>query len=390
MSRALRINLQQPALPHYRVPLFQLLAQHENWKFTVFHGSEEPALPNSAAEGFEAELHLARQFKLPLIGPLFWQGVQWTLASRRRSDVLLLCWQTRYLSLFPALLRARIHRVPVVLWGHGYSKSPNAWRNRLRNLPVLLASKVLLYDRQTREQLIDAGLPAEKLHVADNGLDSDAIRTAMEYWQQSPAELQAFQKAHGLDSGPILIHVARLMADNRLDCLIQTMPQLLPRFPSLKLVIIGKGLSEQERLQKLTSSLGIDSHIIWGGEVYDERALAPWMLSADVFVYPANTGLGLIHAFNYGLPALLCAPRSQHNPEAQALVHQHNGWFAESLQRDDIAKALIQMLESPSLLQQLSQAAQGSVEQQFNIRAMAHSIIELVESLAKTSAAQQE
>lgn len=389
MNKQLRVNVQQPALPHYRVPLFRLLAQREGWNFTVFHGSEEPELPNSAAEGFHAELHPARQFKLPVAGTLFWQHVQWTLASPRCSDVLVLCWQTRFLSLFPALLRARFYRIPVMLWGHGYSKSPSAGRNWLRNLPVFLASKVLLYDRETKEQLIQAGLPADKLHVADNGLDSDAIQAAIEYWQQRPVELQSFRNAHGLDNGPILIHVARLMADNRLDCIIRAIPKLLEDFPSLKLVIIGKGQREKERLEKLSSALQIDSTIVWGGEVYDERLLCPWMLSADLFVYPVNTGLGLIHAFNYGLPALLCAPRSAHNPEAQALVHAHNGWLAESLQSDDVADALTRMLSSPAVLQQLSQAAKASVQQQFNIKAMAQSISSLVESLADTTVIRQ-
>ncbi len=386
MNKLLRVNVQQPALPHYRVPLFRLLAQHKGWNFIVFHGSEEPALPNSAAESFQAELHLAQSFKLPVLGTLFWQRVQWTLANPRCSDVLVLCWQTRFLSLIPALLRARFHGIPVVLWGHGYSKSPAAWRNRLRNLPVLLASKVLLYDSQTKVQLIQAGLPANKLHVADNGLDSDAIKAAIDYWQQRPVELQAFRKTHGLDSGPVLIHVARLMADNRLDCIIHAMSQMLENFPTLKLVVIGKGQSEKDRLQELSNALQIDSHLVWGGEVYDERALCPWMLSADIFVYPANTGLALIHAFNYGLPALLCAPRSAHNPEAQALVHAHNGWLAKSLQSDDVVEALTQLLNSPELLQQLSQAAVASVQQHFNIRAMAESISNLIESLADTTA----
>lgn len=385
MNRLLRVNVQQPALPHYRVPLFSLLAQQEGWNFAVFHGSEEPELPNSAARGFHAELHLAQQFTLPVAGTLFWQRVQWTLASRGRSDVLLLCWQTRYVSLIPALLRARYHRIPVVLWGHGYSKSPSAWRNRLRNLPVSLASKVLLYDSQTRQQLIQAGLPADKLHVAENGLDSDTIQAAIDYWQQRPTELQAFRTAHGLDGGPVLIHVARLMADNRLDSIIQAMPQLLVNFPSLKLVVIGKGRREEERLQRLASALQLDSHLVWGGELYNERALCPWMLSADVFVYPANTGLGLIHAFNYGLPALVCAPRSQHNPEAQALVHAHNGWLAKSLQSSDVAEGLTQILKSPEMQQQLSQAALASVQQRFNIRSMAQTISSLIDSLAQST-----
>ncbi len=368
----LRVLIQQPALPKYRVAFFQRLASQGGMQTALAYGSEEPALTNAQPDGFTAKLVPFQTFKLPITGALHWHSAQWRAPDKAFADVVVLSWNARFISLVPALLRARWRGIPAILWGHGVSKTPSRWRRFARLLPVKLAQAVILYDPVTRQQLLEEGLNPAKLFVAPNGLDSQAIRVAAQPWEDDQASLRAFKAKHGLADGPCLIHVGRLMPQNSLDTAIRALPAMLGQFPQLKLIVVGSGTSEQARLQKLAESCGVQEALVWTGPIYDEPKLAPWMLSATAVIYPRNAGLGLIHGFNYSLPAIICGPRSLHGPEAMALEHNHNGLIIENNHDEELAQAVTSLFADTQRLNQMAQAARQTALER-------HNTIEMVE-----------
>jgi glycosyltransferase involved in cell wall biosynthesis len=48
----------------------------------------------------------------------------------------------------------------------------------------------------------------------------------------------------------------------------------------------------------------LDDFIVFYGESYNERELAPLIALADVCVSPGNVGLTAIHALTYGTPVI--------------------------------------------------------------------------------------
>lgn len=375
--KTVRVNIQQPALPLYRVPFFASLAKAGGLSLKIYHGSEEPELPNAPAIGFDASLHLFTRRDLPVIGPLFWHAIQWTLASPRYSDVLILSWNTRVLSLWPALIRARMTGVPVILWGHGLSKDPRPWRNWLRILPTRFATSIILYGEQARTEMRNAGVTAEKLFVSENGLDSAAIAQTQTLYR--PDDLHVFRQQHVPDASHIAIHVGRLHADSKLCSAIKAIPLLLRRYPDLRLVIVGEGDAEKQRLQELAAELGVQDSLVWTGAIYDESVLAPWMMISDAFVYPANAGLSVIHAFNYGLPVVIAQPLSAHNPEAYAIKTDINGVIAESCSDHDVAAALDKIFSDVDARQSMSSAATETASTRFNIGSMTNCFTNAIE-----------
>lgn len=369
-SPCLRVVIQQPALPKYRIAFFRELSALTGVKTELYYGSEEPALINAQPDGFAAQLVPFQTFKLPFVGNLHWHSAQWGAPNKAKADVIVLSWNARFISLMPALLRARWHGVPAILWGHGVSKTPSRWRRIARLLPVRLAQAVVLYDHATRQQLLEQGLDSAKLFVAPNGLDSQSIRQARQPWEDDPAKLQAFKTSHDLATGPCLIHVGRLMPQNSLDTAIRAMPALAGHFPKLKLVVVGAGAPEQERLQTLADSLGVQTAIIWVGPIFDEAKLAPWMKSAVAMIYPSNAGLGLIHGFNYGLPAIICGPKSMHGPEAQTLEHGTNGLVIEKNSHEDIARGLLALMSDPDRHARMAEAARQTALAHHNTEQM--------------------
>ena len=384
----LRVVVEHPALPHYRVPLFRAIAARPGVRLHVWYGDEDPTLENVSPDGFEATLSPVRQVRLPRLGPLIWHPAQWSTATRDDADVLVLAANTRYLSLVPGLLRARRAGIPTVVWGHHYSKAPSAWRDATRRSMTRLADAVLTYDARTAAALVAAGVPERKVFVAANGLDRAPIDAARREWLDAPGRLEAFRAERLPGPGPVLIFTGRLYADNRLDVAVEALAHLRRERPDARLVVVGEGEPERARLEAVARASGVADAIVWAGAIFDEAEIAPWMLSADVSVYPTNSGLSIVHAFNYGVPVVVAAPLERHNPEIMALEDGVNGLVAESLDPADFAAACARPLDDPALRARLSQAALETARDSFNIEAMATSMVECFRLLHRRAAGQ--
>ena len=379
----LRVAIQQPSLPAYRVPVFRALAADPALDLSVHYGSEEPALANAAPDGFEGRCTPFARVA-PGRGPgLMWHAAQWRLVDGRRADVAILCWNARFVSLWAALLRARLNGVPVALWGHGYSKTGTSrLRDAVRRLPARLARAVVVYDERTAAALVDAGYEPARVFVAANGLDGQAIAAAREAARRAPDRL-AWRAAHDVAAGPVLISVGRVFADNRLDVAVEALPRLAARHPDVRLVVVGGGDAEElARLAARAEALGVGTRLRLAGPLYDEAELARWMDAADVFVYPRNVGLSLIHAFNHALPAVVAAPRSAHNPEIAVLEDGVNGRLAESLDAGSFADAVAAILAEPTRHAAMREAALASVRDTHNLDSVTAAFRRLVDFLA--------
>jgi glycosyltransferase involved in cell wall biosynthesis len=360
----IRATIVQPALAKYRIAVFRELARRPGIDLRVVYGTVK-GLDNVAPEGFQA---------IPVHR---WQGrglvfnrADLTYASRRVSDVVVLQWTPRSISLPLALLRARLGGAAPILWGHGYKKDE---RGRLRGARKLLArgaSALVFYEPTTRDEYIRDGWDPHRLFVALNSLDHTEMDLARQWWLARPEQLDKFRKEHRIDGRPVLTFVSRLHPDNRVDLLVRATVRLAQEIPGLKTVIIGNGAAEKARLEALARESGAADSVIFQEGIYDELKLAPWFLSSAVFCYPANIGLSLIHALWYGLPVVTCDHRAIHNPEFVALEHGVNGLVYEHLNVDAMTSALRKILTDPALRASMSQAARRTVEDGFTIPRM--------------------
>lgn len=364
---AIRLCVQQPALPKYRVPVFRELARRPDIALQLHYASASD-VPSCAADGFNSSVREMRQLRIGGTS-LYWHPPQWTCATSRSCDVLILSWDTHYASLVPGLLRARAAGVATILWGHGYSKRESVIRKSWRYAVGRLATAVLVYDHATAARLIAAGWDSSRVYVAQNSLDQEPISNAREHWLSRPDELRLFRDANGLARGPVVLFVSRLCADNQLELLLRAAERLKARHPKLKVVLIGGG-EEEARLRNLAQALRLSDCIVFPGPIYDELKLAPWFLSADVFCYPVNMGLSILHAFGYGLPVVTSSLTSRHGPEIAALEPGRNGQVFRHGCESALADALAEIIDDRTLRSRLSEGALATVRDQFSIKAM--------------------
>lgn len=379
------VVVQQPALPAYRVPVFEALSKLRGIELTVYYGDDALAPANAEVSSGWAVFSPLKQVQI-FGRPLRWHSVQWRAATRRSCDVLILLWNLNFLSLVPALVRARLAGVPLILWGHGYSKCEAAWRAWSRRQVARLADAVLFYDHVTAERYARSGFDTRRIFVAQNALDQRAIRSARAEWLAQPARLEAFRVEHGLVPARTLLYVSRLEHANRVDLLLRAAARLAARHADLKVVIVGDGAARLN-LAGLAEALNIKDRVIMPGAIYEERALAPWFLSAAMFCYPANVGLSLLHAFGYGLPVVTSDRRPAHNPEIHALEAGVNGELFEDGNAESLAAVLDALLADDSRRRRLGEAARRTVESEHSMETMLRGFREAIAFCAPAGSA---
>lgn len=366
----IRVKIQQPSLAKYRIPFYKMLAEQDGIDLLVYYSINDPTLPNAPPEGFKATY--VPMFKIDFLKnhPILWHSAQWLSATKKNSDVLILSWDLHYLSLIPSILRAKINKIPVLLWGHGYSKNENITRKYLRELVAKLATALILYDFNTAKQYIASGFSNEKIFIAPNSIDQAQIKSAKQWWSSGNLELKMIQKAYAINPEHTIIYMGRIYAENKLDILIKTIPNLINNYPDFKLLIIGKESLEASRLKAMSISLKIENHILWLGEIYNEEKIAKWMLSSVAFCYPENIGLSIMHAFGYGLPVITSDNVKSHNPEIYAFANNKNGLFYISGSVEDLTNRICDIFDNKTQTSFLSEGAISTVESIYNIPQM--------------------
>jgi len=366
-DRLLRLIVQQAALPKYRVPVFRELANRPGIQLKVFY-SDVPGLSNVEPSGFDAAHVPIRRWNL-LGHPFYWHRPQWTCAAPKHADVLILSWDLHYLSLVPSLLRAKANGLPTILWGHGYSKREAAWRSFPRRKVAQLATALLFYNHTTAQAYIDAGWDPDRIYVALNSLDQTPIQQARQHWLARPQDLHDFQQKESLTPGPVILFVSRLDADNQVNLLLEAASHLTNTYPHLRIIIIGKG-ADEHRLRQLAAFLDIERHVRFLGAIYDEQNLAPWFLSSNLFCYPANIGLSILHAFGYGLPIVTNDRMESQNPEIEAIQNGRNGLLYAHGDVSALVNALARILRDRDLAHQMSDEALKTATQRFTLQNM--------------------
>jgi glycosyltransferase involved in cell wall biosynthesis len=103
-----------------------------------------------------------------------------------------------------------------------------------------------------------------------------------------------------------LLSAGRLIPEKRIDLLIDAVPDLIPEFPSLRVLILGDG-PERPALERLASRRGVLDHVTFAGFVPDPAAVIGFMKSAGVFVSPSireGFGMAALEAMACGTPVV--------------------------------------------------------------------------------------
>lgn len=365
-AKKIGVDIVQPIVPEYRVALFDGLAEVTELDIAV---------QASQRMGRDASVPLRKaaydyKHSMVCIGrlPLFWQCGLRLRNARKRGDVLVVCGDLHQISSLPLILRARAKGIGVIWWGHHVSAKPKALFVALRLMIArIMADCMLCYTEQGRTFLVNRGFAPNRVFATGNTIDLSKVEEATHTWE--PGKLAVFKRTHGIEGSDVLLFCSVLRKKTRLDVLIRALAELKRRGNNPKCVIIGDG-EMREVCQRLADDIGVANQIIWTGAIRDQMMLAPWFLSASIFVYPGPIGLSLIHAFSYGLPVVVNDNTSNHGPEYAIFSNGENGMAFREDDPVDLACVVEHMLSDPARMKRMGNVGRTTIFQDYSMSQM--------------------
>ncbi|MGE5832538.1 MAG: glycosyltransferase family 4 protein, partial [Methanomicrobiales archaeon] len=243
-----------------------------------------PASPLYAG-GRRAVLPAAR-YAASLLGPLLAGGFD-----------LIDAQQFPYLHCLPAAMASRVRDIPLAVtwhevWGPYWRDYMGWFAGRLGEMAewavARLPASLVAVSRTTGDRLRDLGV-SRPVEILPNGLDLASIAAA-------PPAPECWD----------LLFAGRLIPEKRVDLLIDSLPDIVAEYPSLKVLILGEGPS-RPALEGLASRRGIRDHVTFRSFVPDPTAVIGFMKSGGVFVSPSvreGFGMAALEAMACGMPVV--------------------------------------------------------------------------------------
>jgi glycosyltransferase involved in cell wall biosynthesis len=345
-----KLALQQRVLPTYRAPLFDLLAQACARGLSVFAGEPRPEESIATTQTLRNAQFTAAHNLHILRGALYLcyqRGIlRWLEAQN--PDALIVEANPRYLSTPAAVRWMKSRNRPVVGWGLG-APPVEGWRRARRAQFLNSFDALIAYSRRGADQYAACGIPVDRIFVAPNAV-------APRPQNPMPARVDHFTPL------PVVLFVGRLQARKRIDHLLEACAAL-PETIQPRLVIVGDG---PERAQLESMAKSVYPRAEFTGAVHGE-ALAPYFISADLFVLPGTGGLAIQEAMSYGLPVIV----AQGDGTQDDLVRPANGWQIPPDDLGALRSALSEALSDAARLRGMGSESYRIVSEEINLEKMA-------------------
>lgn len=252
---------------------------------------------------------------------------------------------------------------PIVHGEHGQLQKPDLTPKRLaqRRWFFKLCHSVHVVSSSVRDNLHELGLePRKKIVVTPNGVDSERF---------SPAPDRAMAKQElGLPGDAIVVGiVGRLVALKRHEMLFAAFEKLVPQWPNLRLLVVGDGGEDRERLIAAMKAHRYADRILWAGHQND---LPKYYRAMDLLAAPSEIE-GLSNAV---LEAMACAvPVLAHSAcgNAEVIEDGLTGFLSDIHDADTLAACIEAPLKDPGWLARCGAGARETVLKRYSMEAMA-------------------
>ena len=253
-------------------------------------------------------------------------------------------------------------RVPVVFTEHGrfYPDFPRRKRMIFNRLMTGRRDQFLAVGEAVRQALIhNEGMPENRVRVVYNGIN-------LEPFEERPANDAGIRQELGLSVEDFLIiQVARL--DGLKDHLtaVRAMSEVVRKIPHARLVLVGEG-PERAKIEPLIEELGLQDHVILLGARRDVPRL---LFTADAFLLTSiseGIPLTIIEAMAAGLPVVSTDVGGVREILGEPLI----GRLAPAGDEHQLAEALTELAEAPSLRKELGEKGRLRVFEVFSEETM--------------------
>jgi glycosyltransferase involved in cell wall biosynthesis len=265
---------------------------------------------------------------------------------------------------------SRLTGVPHVTTYHGFFK--HAF---IRRLFPCMGKGVIAVSEPVRDYLVkNLGVPSNRVALIYNGIDTG--RFAKTY---SAGELRANRKRFGLkERSRIIGIIARLSTVKGHPDLLRAFAEVQEMQNDVELLVIGEGSIKRE-LVDLARALRIDQAVRFVDSVNDTRIPLSIM---DIFAMPSHMegfGLAILEAMAAGKAVV----GTRIGGITEVVEDGKDGLLVPAGRPQELAGALLKLLNDEGRRKQLGEAARLSASQKFPIEKTVRKTVELYESICR-------
>ena len=255
-----------------------------------------------------------------------------------------------YLHLFPLVFLSKIKQKKLIITWHEYWGK--YWQKYIKGLSWILffiielvtaqlGKKVIAVSEFTAEKLQKNRLRKNKIQVIPNGVNLEAIVKVTENLKRN---------------GPPLIYAGRLMAEKRVNLLLEAIVALKLDSPEIILQIIGDG-PFRDNLENLASKLKISNQVRFVGRLSTIEEVWQQLAQAKIAIQPSEReGFGMfpLEAMAVGTPVIYC---QSDESAVSEIVRDNMEGIAVNSHPEELAMAISTLLNNESEWHRLSNNA---------------------------------
>lgn len=238
-----------------------------------------------------------------------------------------------------ALLSRIMWRIPIIVTLHGsdiFQATKNKMILHVTNYILHKCNRVIVVSKALKNYIFEKMTTSIDITVIPDGINT--------------------RKWHPLNNkrGEFILYVGALTKNKGIEYLIKAMPEIICRYPSFRLVIVGEG-PERMHLEEMVIEVGLNkTAVTFTGPLPPDR-VRQRMQQAKLFVLPSKSeGLGvvLLEALACGTPVVASKVGG-----IVDVISNEVGYLVPPSEPSALSKAICLMLDHELQWQQMSQSA---------------------------------
>jgi glycosyltransferase involved in cell wall biosynthesis len=234
-----------------------------------------------------------------------------------------------------------------------------------------LAHGIVANCEAVRKHLLDCyGVPAEKIRVCYNGLDTNIFR------------LGRRERAPALRDAKLVIGVVCVLRpEKEISLLLEAFAAVRDATPGMMLVIVGSG-PEEMKLRQMSKDLGIAGQCLFREATRD---VTMWLEAMDIFVLPSRSE-ALSNSLMEAMACGCCAMASRVGGNPELVDEGKTGLLFELGDARGLAGQLRRLIEQPQLRLAMAAAGAEKLSRHFSIEASSNRMQQIYDEFLRKKA----
>ena len=330
----MNIVIIQRIFSNYRKPIFDRLVR--KYDLLLLHGKNKNGIKQIHTD-YSKEINQIKYYKketniyLPVFHELF----------RLKPKVVIHEFNPSIVSLYPLFFLRKLWGFKLILWGHGFNKNNKNQKSLSAKVRIILAKQadvILFYSHGGKEKMLPFVKTPEKLFVANNTLDTDKLIELRKEFEKK--DVSAIKMQLNISHQYNIVFIGRLLEEKILpDIFVSIITRLNKMREDVAVHFIGDGEVKDVLMEKLS----VFNNVFFHGALYDDEETGKFLYISDLLLNPGYLGLSVNHALAFGTPVFSFKEGVNgpfHSPEAEYIVHDKNGYFAQAYDADELVTAI--------------------------------------------------